>query len=501
MAAAASRGLSAAAGEAAQLRDVVAPKLSVATIKPRVVAAEYAVRGEIVRRAQLLEDELQAGKRKFPFEKVVWCNIGNPQILGQKPITYFRQVLCLCEYPQLLDHPQIGALFPADVIERARVFLSDIPGGVGAYSDSAGALVLRKQIAAAIERRDGYPASPDEIYLTDGASPAVHYMMEMLMRSGQDAFLVPIPQYPLYSATLTLYGGRLVPYELDEAAGWGLNVDNLQAQLAAAQQQGLCVRGLVVINPGNPTGQCLGADNQAEIVRFCEQHGLVLIADEVYQANIYAADRTFTSFKQMVRQLESSAMLVSLHSTSKGFVGECGRRGGYMEVVNFPPDVHEQILKLASINLCPNVSGQICCTLMMTPPEEGEPSYDLYVQERDAVLGSLARRAATLVAGLNQLEGVSCNAAEGALYAFPRITLPAKAVAAAEALGKPGDWLYCSELLEATGIVVVPGSGFGQAAGSLHFRTTFLPPEEDIEGVVRKLGVFHKAFLERYGGL
>jgi alanine transaminase len=69
-----------------------------------------------------------------------------------------------------------------------------------------------------------------------------------------------------------------------------------------------------------------------------------------------------------------------LHSTSKGFVGECGRRGGYMEVVNFPGDVHEQILKLASINLCPNVSGQICCTLMMTPPEPGQPSHDLYVQ-------------------------------------------------------------------------------------------------------------------------
>jgi alanine transaminase len=82
-----------------------------------------------------------------------------------------------------------------------------------------------------------------------------------------------------------------------------------------------------------------------------------------------------------------------------------------------------------------------------------------------------------------------------------RITLPAGAVAAAEALGKPADWLYCSELLDATGIVVVPGSGFGQKAGTLHFRTTFLPPEEDIEGVVQKLGVFHKQFLHKYGGL
>lgn len=82
-----------------------------------------------------------------------------------------------------------------------------------------------------------------------------------------------------------------------------------------------------------------------------------------------------------------------------------------------------------------------------------------------------------------------------------RITLPTGAIEAADKLGKPEDWLYCSELLEQTGIVVVPGSGFGQKKGTLHFRTTFLPPEEDIESVVQKLGAFHKAFLERYGGL
>ncbi len=94
--------------------------------------------------------------------------------------------------------------------------------------------------------------------------------------------------------------------------------------------------------------------------------------------------------------MSSPCPLVSLHSTSKGFVGECGRRGGYMELVNFPADVHEQVLKLASINLCPNVSGQICCTLMMTPPEEGEPSYQLYVQVCVTRLGSAQLNSAQL---------------------------------------------------------------------------------------------------------
>jgi aspartate/methionine/tyrosine aminotransferase len=104
------------------------------------------------------------------------------------------------------------------------------------------------------------------------------------------------------------------------------------------------------------------------------------------------------------------------------------------------------------------------------------------------------------VDSLNLLPGITCNAAEGALYAFPRIHLPPAAVEAARQLGKEPDWLYCSELLEATGIVVVPGSGFGQAAGTYHFRTTFLPPESDIGAVVEKLSAFHCGQMERYGG-
>jgi alanine transaminase len=153
-------------------------------------------------------------------------------------------------------------------------------------------------------------------------------------------------------------------------------------------------------------------------LRFCKEEALVLIADEVYQANIYVDDKDFFSFKKVACDmgLLQDVPLVSLHSISKGrcniahrpgnnhkltsylnssmcsdafnaiqlartgFVGECGRRGGYMEVTGFPADVNQQILKLASINLCPNLSGQICCALMMNPPQEGEPSFALYDQ-------------------------------------------------------------------------------------------------------------------------
>lgn len=192
--------------------------LSAETINVRVVNSEYAVRGEIVVLAGKIEAEVKEGTGKYPFSKVVWCNIGNPQILGQRPITYFREVLALCELPRLMEHERAAELFPSDVLATAHKMLAAIPGGVGAYSESAGAQVLRQMVADSISIRDGHPCNPNDIYMTDGASPAVHYMMDLLLRkekggslktspgTARDGMMVPIPQYPLYSATLTLYG-------------------------------------------------------------------------------------------------------------------------------------------------------------------------------------------------------------------------------------------------------------------------------------------------------
>merc|ERR1712146_667421 len=140
-----------------------------------------------------------------------------------------------------------------------------------------------------------------------------------------------------------------------------------------------------------------------------------------------------------------------------------------------------------------NTAGQILMSLVMQPPKEGEPSFKLYTEEKNAILSSLKRRAEMIVSGLNALEGVSCNSAEGAMYAFPTITIPDKAIEAAEAAGKKPDAFYCIELLKATGIVVVPGSGFGQKEGTYHFRTTFLPSEESFPEIVKGMTAFHGA--------
>ncbi|XP_020578568.1 alanine aminotransferase 2-like [Phalaenopsis equestris] len=479
------------------------PTVSLASINPKVLKCEYAVRGEIVTHAQRLQEDLKAKPGSHPFDEILYCNIGNPQSLGQQPITFFREVLALCEHPSILDRDETHGLFSADAIARAWEILDVIPGrATGAYSHSQGIKGLREAIAAAgIASRDGYPCNSDDIFLTDGASPAVHMMMQLLIRSEKDGILCPIPQYPLYSASIALHGGSLVPYYLDEETGWGLEISDLKKQLEDARSKGITVRALVVINPGNPTGQVLAEENQRQIIEFCKEESLVLLADEVYQENIYAGGKEFNSHKKIARSMgygDKDISIVSFQSVSKGYYGECGKRGGYMEVTGFSADVREQIYKVASVNLCSNISGQILASLVMNPPKPGDESYDSFTAERDGILSSLARRAKALEDAFNSLEGVTCNKAEGAMYLFPRIRLPTKAIEAAKAVNSVPDAFYVRRLLETTGIVIVPGSGFGQVPGTWHIRCTILPQEDKMPAIVSRFKAFHESFMEEF---
>lgn len=458
-----------------------------------LVQMKYAVRGELAAKAKKLEEK---GK------SVTFTNIGNPHALGQQPITFYRQVLALLTAPFLLDEPAVEQLFPTDVIARARSYLKDISGGVGAYSDSRGLQRFRQDVAHFIQKRDGFPSDPSTIFLTDGASMAVRLCLNALIRDKQDGLLCPIPQYPLYSAGVELYGGTLIGYELDESNGWAMDIANLKAQLEAEKQRGVLCRALVFINPGNPTGQCLTVENLREVIKFAYNEQLVIMADEVYQENIYASDATFVSCKKVLMEMgapyNQSVELISFHTISKGLIGECGLRGGYMEMTNIHPGSIDMILKLASINLCPNVLGQAATALMCNPPKPEEPSYELYTKERHGIYDSLKRRAEMLVNAFNELDGISCNITKGALYAFPCIDLPPKALEAAANAGRIGDEFYCLALLDATGIVTVPGSGFGQVAGTYHFRTTILPNEAQMPDIIAKFKGFHEKFMAQY---
>jgi aspartate/methionine/tyrosine aminotransferase len=444
------------------------------TLGAAVLRTEYAVRGPIVARAQELERE---------GREIIYCNIGNPQALEQKPLTYLRQVLALCQYPKLAD--LAPGVFPDDVVSTANAVLTGTRHGLGAYSESKGVRFIREAVAAFIRERDAIEADSESIYLTDGASKGVQAALRILISAPNDGIMIPIPQYPLYSATITLYEGRQVGYYLDEGHDWKLSRQMLEESYSGAKRGGVKVKAICVLNPGNPTGSVLDCANIAMIIDFAREHDLAILADEVYQENIYLRGERFFSFARvMTDKRERDVSLFSFHSCSKGFLGECGQRAGYMEVRNIPPDVVAQITKLQSISLCANLTGQVATYCMVRPPRPGEPSHALYAQERDAVLGGLRARAQLLADGLNRIPGIQCNVVSGAMYAFPRIALP------------PGttDEEYCMALLEQTGICVVPGSGFGQMPGSAHFRTTILPPTEKLKLVVERLATFHAAY-------
>lgn len=403
--------------------------LNINNINQHICNAQYAVRGELAikseeYRAQLRKQNQARGpptppedSSSLPFDKVISANIGNPQQLDQKPITFFRQVLALLENPKLLDHPDVLEStfgYPKDVLERARWLLSEI-GSVGAYSQSAGAPAIRESVARYIEERDGFPADPANVYLSAGASSGVNTLMHIICANPSTGVLVPIPQYPLYTATLSVLNATCVPYYLDESKSWGTSLEVIKESYEKAVADGTDVRAIVVINPGNPTGASLSESDIQEVIRFAAERKLVVMADEVYQTNVFIGK--FHSFKSVLRQLQKDdkdgtfehVELASLHSISKGMVGECGHRGGYFELVGFDKEVQAQIFKFISIVLCPPVIGQCLVEMMVNPPKKGEPSFDLYNSEINYIKDGLHKRATALYDAFNKMEGVECG--------------------------------------------------------------------------------------------
>jgi len=470
-------------------------------MNPHLRVMEYAVRGPLVIRASQIEKELASGVKK-PFSEVIKANIGDAHAMGQSPITFIRQVVALVSYPVLLDSPD----FPDDCKERARVILGGCKGGsAGAYTDSCGIEVIRRHVAAYIEKRDGgIPSDYSNIILSNGASESIRAVMKLLINKSKDGLnngvMIPKPQYPLYSASIAEYGLEQLNYYLDEDNGWGLDISELERSVNEARKR--CnPRAIVIINPGNPTGQVLSRQNIEDVIKFAHREKLFIFADEVYQENVYAKGSQFHSFKKVLMELGepySGMEMASFLSSSKGYMGECGLRGGYAEVINLDPKVRAVLEKSISAKLCPTVIGQTVMDVIVNPPVPGEPSYDLFMSQKKAVLESLSQRATMVAETFNSIPKMKCNIVQGAMYAFPQIMLPEKAIEKAKSLGQAPDVFYAFQLLEKTGICVVPGSGFGQRPGTYHFRTTILPQPEKLKMMLEKFREFQTDFIREY---
>ena len=463
-------------------------------VNQNIIDLEYAVRGPIPQRAAILKKQ---GKWIIP------CNIGNPQALGQKPITFYREVLSLLENPNLINREKYISKNPISnfntisnyAIELSENILTKMEVGLGAYTDSKGQYFIRESIAKFIDKRDNVDSSksnlqsnPDSIFLTDGASEGAKAILELLITDKNDGIMVPIPQYPLYSATIRRCGGTQVNYYPDEDNDWTLNKEILYESFHKAEKSKIDVKAIVVINPGNPTGAILDKSSIMQVIDFAAENDLAIIADEVYQENLYGGE--FISFAKAIG--DRRIPLFSLHSVSKGYYGECGQRGGYLEVRN-PPSINnstlsfaELLFKVASVNLCSNTIGQALVYLMVNPPQNGTDAFDKFLQEKQTILDDLYNKANIIKKSFKEMDGMECFGKIGALYLFPRINkLPSNST----------DFDYCMTLLEETGLCVVNGSGFGQKPGTHHLRIAFLPSIKLLRSVLPSWIEFHNKYV------
>ncbi|XP_003372184.1 aminotransferase, classes I and II superfamily [Trichinella spiralis] len=487
--------------------------LDMTNVNPHILEMEYAVRGPLVTRATEIEKELSKGVEK-PFKTVIRANIGDAHAMLQRPVTFIRQVVSGCAYPKLLETD----LFPQDVKDRVRRLLTACGGhSVGSYSASVGIETIREDVAKYICERDGGIASnPDNIILSNGASESIRGLLKMFNKCDQSGklpgIMIPIPQYPLYSATVVEYGMHLIGYYLDEENNWGLNVGELKRALEESRAHCNPVL-LCVINPGNPTGQVLTRENIEEVVRFAHENKLFLFADETtytkHSPNFIPSKKFSWRWDRRTAAWSWPVFILHLKDT---WESECGLRGGYAEIVNMDPEILAMYKKSISAKLCPSVLGQIVMDCVVQPPKPGDLSYELFIklyvylcncafdlQEKTEILKTLKEKATKISNAFNSVEGIKCNAVQGAMYAFPRLFLPEKAIQKAKSLGQKPDFYYAMNLLESTGICVVPGSGFGQKEGTFHFRTTILPPPDIFEEMIQRLTAFQKKFLADHG--
>lgn len=483
--------------------------LSLSNINPHLIQTKYAVRGEIPTRAAEIQQEINSPGSNYPFSSLSQLNIGNPQFFEFSKIESTRIIMShfLRRFSPHLSCVSSGYLsselqaevdFLAD--EYARVL------GIHSYAQNLDSGVPGQSVARFIQKRDGYASNPEHIFSGNGASETINTILNLLIDGPSTGIMCSVPTYPLYSALIRLYNGSFVKYYLDEDDNWNINVSELERSYQEAKKQGITPKALVLINPGNPTGNIFDLERMREIVEFCYRRNLVVLADEVYQENVYSEEKQFHSFKKVLNEADSNIRdnleLVSFHTISKGYLGECGLRGGYMELVNIDPQMVQTIANQSRLTK-PNLMGDLCLDLKsrylsgeLTDLKNLQSFFDAQVSEK--VL-EFKERAEMVEQALNNCEGVRTNPIDGAMYAFPRLYLPQKFVKKAEEQNRIPDFHFCMKMLESTGLCTVPGSGFGQVDGTFHLRTTILPsPNGRLADIMEKFKEFNNRVHSDY---
>ncbi|MBS0291366.1 MAG: pyridoxal phosphate-dependent aminotransferase [Proteobacteria bacterium] len=391
----------------------------------------YDVRGPIVDAAKQMEDEGQ---------KIIKLNIGNMAPFG-------------------FDAPE----------EIQQDMIRNLPNSAG-YSDSKGIFAARKAVMHYTQQLGIAGVTLDDIYLGNGASELIVMATNALLNDG-DELLVPMPDYPLWTAATSLSGGRPVHYRCDEDHGWLPDLDDMRAKITAR------TRGIVVINPNNPTGVLYPVEHLLGIIQIAREHNLVLMVDEVYDKVLYDGVK-FTS----MASLSTDVLTLTFNSLSKAY-RSCGYRAGWM-VVSGPKqdarDYIEGLNMLANLKLGSNVPGQWAIQTALG----GYQSINDLVKEG----GRLCRQRDLAYELITQIPGVTCVKPHAALYMFPRLDPDMYPIA--------DDRQFFMEVLRATRVMLVQGSGFNYPDNQ-HFRIVFLPHEDDLREAIGRLAGFLAAYRQR----
>ena len=396
----------------------------------------YDIRGPVLEQAKRMEDE---------GHRIIKLNIGNLAPFGFEA--------------------------PDEIVQD---MIRNLPTSSG-YSDSKGIFAARKAIMHYSQQKNVSGVELDDIYLGNGASELIVMSMQALLNDG-DEVLLPTPDYPLWTAAVSLSGGTPVHYLCDEQSGWLPDLADLAAKITPR------TRAIVIINPNNPTGALYPDDVLLAMIELARKHELILFADEIYDKIIYdGAQHT------AVAALSDDILTVTFNGLSKSY-RSCGFRAGWMVVSGLAGEMRGQahdyiegLNILASMRLCPNVPGQYAIQTALG----GYQSID------DLIVpgGRLYKQRERAYDLLTALPGVTCVKPKAALYMFPRLDPAMYPIA--------DDQQFILELLLEERVLLVQGTGFNWPSPD-HFRVVFLPNLEELTESINRIGRFLDGYRKRH---
>src|SRR3954463_8017649 len=392
----------------------------------------YDIRGPIMDAARQMEEE---------GHKIIKLNIGNLAPFG-------------------FDAPE----------EIQQDMIRQLPNSAG-YSDSKGIFAARKAVMHETQRQGIKGVTLDDIYLGNGASELIAMATNALLDNGNE-LLLPAPDYPLWTAATSLSGGKPVHYLCDEANGWMPDLADIRRKVTPA------TKGIVVINPNNPTGALYSRELLEGIVAIAREHNLVIFADEVYERVLYEG-----AVHVPIESLSEDVLTLTFNSLSKSY-RSCGYRAGWLVVSGDKKaagDYIEGLTMLSNMRLCANVPGQWAIQTALG----GFQSIGALVGPG----GRLRRQRDLAYELITAIPGVTCNKPQAALYMFPRLDPKLYPIA--------DDRQFFLQVLQATRVMLVQGSGFNYP-DQQHFRIVFLPHEDDLREAVGRIARFLDQYRKRH---